>query len=364
MKFLSLLDLAFDARASTGKSLLAQFIEICRLRFSRTKLSAYEYYNYRLFQHSDFRTQKSYVGWRMGDRLQRAMTSDKWYVAAADKLIFGTLCAGFGLQHAESCALYASPNSRQAGNIPTFSTIDEIRVFLSSPQTQLPLWVKPVRSWQGIGGVGIATFDQSSDTVTLINGTKAQLSEILVPSISKDWPSGHLFQKLLKPHSEISRRCGNRLCTMRIWAVLERDGPRLVHAILRIPVGMNMIDNLSNDTGNSYGSIDIETGMVLNQTVLKAGYHGDAIYTHPDTGEEIVNFPVPEWEKAKDLCIRAALCFGGFRFQGWDIAVTDQGPVLVELNCPGDVTLLQIAMNRGLWDEAIDQILIENNSRM
>jgi hypothetical protein len=356
---LRILKLAIEAKRSTGKAIMRQLVEIIRLRFSYARLGATEYYLLQVYRYPTFTQQRAFVGWRMGDRLQRALTSDKWYVAAADKFIFGTLCEGFGLPYPQTQALFVSPNSRHAGRFPVLANLDEVRAFLTSTQTHLPIWIKPVRSWLGFGGVGIKTFDPRTDIVTLVNEDQVSLCELFKPSLSNDWPGGYLFQKLLRPHEEIVRRCGNRLCTVRMWVLLEKEGPRLLHAILKVVVGKNMIDNLMCGTGNSYGSIDVDAGVVVRQTVLKSGYYGDAIYLHPDTGEQIVDFQIPDWEKVKRLCFHAALCFGGFRFQGWDIALTDQGPVLVELNCPGDITMLQIETQKGLWDSSVDKILDE-----
>ena len=38
----------------------------------------------------------------------------------------------------------------------------------------------------------------------------------------------------------------------------------------------------------------------------------------------------------------------GIRLAGVDIAVTDRGPVALEINTPGDFDLLQIASRRGV----------------
>ncbi|TLY15941.1 MAG: hypothetical protein E6K69_05100 [Nitrospirae bacterium] len=363
--------MSMEVYRETGKAPWVQLGESLRLRFSRSKLSLAEYFDYRVYRHSNVREQKSFVGWRMADRLQRALTSSKWFLAASDKAVFYALCDSFKLPHPELRALYVSPQTRYAGRIPTFWSLDDVRTFLSSPEAHLPLWVKPIRSWNGLGGRGIAAFDSRTDSVTLTNGAHVQLPVLLGPvtgllepgmskeDLSSHWPGGYLFQKLLTPHKELARRCGNRICTLRLSVLIEREGPRIVDALWRVAIGKNMVDNYRHgQTGNSFGPIDIDTGVVLRQA-LQAGFREQEIRLHPDTGEEIVGFRLPDWNIARDLCLYASLCFGGFRLQAWDVALTDHGPVLVELNCPADISLPQFASRRGIWDSSVDRILDE-----
>lgn len=61
----------------------------------------------------------------------------------------------------------------------------------------------------------------------------------------------------------------------------------------------------------------------------KTGEYFDA---HPDTGCSFIGFRVPCYKEAVDLCRRAARVRPGMRYVGWDVAVTPDGPVLVEGN--------------------------------
>ena len=52
-----------------------------------------------------------------------------------------------------------------------------------------------------------------------------------------------------------------------------------------------------------------------------------------------------------DLCFRAHRAFAGLRIIGWDVGITDDGPLLVEGNATPDLDLMQIALDRGLKPE-------------
>ncbi len=72
---------------------------------------------------------------------------------------------------------------------------------------------------------------------------------------------------------------------------------------------------------------------------------------HPDTGQPVIWFGVPRWPALCGLAREAATVFPGIRTQSWDIAVTDQGPVLLEVNFGGDLNLAQLAEGKGVLDD-------------
>jgi hypothetical protein len=111
-----------------------------------------------------------------------------------------------------------------------------------------------------------------------------------------------------------------------------------------------MIDNVVHGTtGNLYGPVETETGKV-QRLIQHTGFDEVEETRHPDTGETLVGFALPDWEEMKALCRKAADSFYGFRLQAWDIALTDRGPMLVEFNLPGDLDGVQFAFRTGVLD--------------
>ena len=64
---------------------------------------------------------------------------------------------------------------------------------------------------------------------------------------------------------------------------------------------------------------------------------------HPDTGRSIVGRTLPDWDRCVRMCVRAhdrlVSCPAGV----WDVAVTPNGPVLLEGNVPFGVEVAQFA---------------------
>jgi glutathione synthase/RimK-type ligase-like ATP-grasp enzyme len=69
---------------------------------------------------------------------------------------------------------------------------------------------------------------------------------------------------------------------------------------------------------------------------------------HPDTGNVIEGFRIPMWAEVVELLERGQRSLPDLRTLGWDIAVTDDGPLIVETNATYDIDIVQVAYQRGV----------------
>jgi hypothetical protein len=68
----------------------------------------------------------------------------------------------------------------------------------------------------------------------------------------------------------------------------------------------------------------------------------------PGTGRRFTGFQLPHWAEVRQLALRAAAAFPWTRTIGWDIAISDRGPVLLEGNDRWDPALIQLPASGGL----------------
>ena len=116
--------------------------------------------------------------------------------------------------------------------------------------------------------------------------------------------------------------------TLRMFTVYTDEGHYL-QGILKFGNGGN-VDNFSS--GGMYTFVN-ESGVVIAPAIDKKD---DIYYEHPATKEKIVGFTVPMFEEAKELVCKAAQEVPEVAYIGWDVAITQHGPVLIEGNCyPG-----------------------------
>ena len=71
---------------------------------------------------------------------------------------------------------------------------------------------------------------------------------------------------------------------------------------------------------------------------------------HPDSGAVIEGFALPHWEAARALALRAHDAARAVPAFGWDVALTPDGPVLIEGNQWSNPDIAQAPTGRPLGD--------------
>jgi hypothetical protein len=110
---------------------------------------------------------------------------------------------------------------------------------------------------------------------------------------------------------------------------------RCVSDLFRIVVGANFYDN--GLSGNLIANIDPVSGRLTTATGATPNGIGFSVLTnHPKTGAPFADFQLPHWQEARKLAEHAAMLFLPLRTIGWDLALTDDGPLLLEGNAEWD----------------------------
>jgi hypothetical protein len=95
-------------------------------------------------------------------------------------------------------------------------------------------------------------------------------------------------------------------------------------------------------------------------TVVKVIDRLDAqseVERHPTTGERLRGFRLPLWDTALRLVEAAAVHFPGLRLQNWDVAFSETGPVLIELNTEAELGVPQAVTGKGILDAELRSLL-------
>jgi len=189
------------------------------------------------------------------------------------------------------------------------ANFDEFKAFMENREEIIS---KPLSESCGIGVEKL----KKSDYATL-----EELHEALI-SIN----SG-IIEDVIVQHSELSRMNPGSVNTLRIVTILSEDGPHIVYAYIRIGNSNRPVDNIN--AGGMCAPIDVDSGVIHYP-----GYDKDRniYFEHPKTGCEIVGFKVPFWNETIKLCEKAATVVPQMRYIGWDVSVTENGPLFVEGN--------------------------------
>jgi hypothetical protein len=166
----------------------------------------------------------------------------------------------------------------------------------------------------------------------------------------------HLVQPRLINHLELQPLTNGALATLRILTgrQMPSTAPQFILAALRIPHGRMIVDNMA--AGGLVAPVDTTTGR-LGAAVSKDPVE-PCYELHPDTHARVRGQIVPFWPDCVALATSAHRAFAAPALIGWDIAVTEQGPVLIEGNLASDVRLLQMAHGVPLADTLLAPIVL------
>lgn len=165
-------------------------------------------------------------------------------------------------------------------------------------------------------------------------------------------PMGTLIQPRLRSHPDLAPLGGELgLCGVRITTAMLRGGPILLFHFLKLMGRAGIVDNFGGGrSGNILASVDERTGEIRKAYGRVEGQRFLLTeYTHhPVTHGAITGTKLPLWFDALDLALRAAAVCPECPLPGADIALTDQGPVLLEINAAWDGNYAELTRGIGL----------------
>ncbi len=127
---------------------------------------------------------------------------------------------------------------------------------------------------------------------------------------------------------EMNRLNPSSVNTTRMVSVMNDKGEvTILTTFLRIGNGIKHVDNFNS--GGMTAKVNVETGIVEEDAVNK---EGTVFEKHPTTGTTIKGFQMPYWEEAKEIVKKAAKLSTHVRYVGWDVGMSEKGPVLIEGN--------------------------------
>lgn len=173
-------------------------------------------------------------------------------------------------------------------------------------------------------------------------GQQLTAEELVSNHVELSRTGAFILQKRLRNDPALAGLGPNALCTVRVVTCRHVDGaPEHLLSVFRMPSGSAAADNFA--AGGLACPVDESTGElgVASRKRIVDAVRGPCFTHHPDTGAAIRGFHLPRWIEVIDLCLKAHRVFNEFPSVGWDVALADEGPVLLEGNYNWDVVLAQ-----------------------
>lgn len=126
---------------------------------------------------------------------------------------------------------------------------------------------------------------------------------------------------------------------------------KVVSAAIRFGGKGSFVDNLAK--GGAAVSLDIETG--LTGEYGEREFDPNKYYEHPDSHIKFANVKIEQWPEVKRLVEDVCKCLPYYKSVGFDIATTDKGPVIIEINNGAGVYLSQMGKEYGIANKFLNQ---------
>lgn len=147
-----------------------------------------------------------------------------------------------------------------------------------------------------------------------------------------------ILEEVVKNHHAIRDIYPHALNTTRMITLIGDDGkPHLLYAAQKFGDGGRFVDVFG-----LHGPVNMETG------VVEFPFHsGDTIkgiyyWEHPYTKKPLIGFKLPYFKEAKEMILKAAGVVPQVGYVGWDVAITENGPLIIEGNPYGAYEFMQL----------------------
>ena len=249
-------------------------------------------------------------------------------------------------------------------SIPTVPVLGFARAgqvtWLSEQAKRSDWFVKPV---DGKGGKGIERWVRVDSDRLCHGGRIVAEAELVRMLAERSRTTPCLIQPRIQNHSDLADLNNGALATVRALTCLNEAGePELVGAVLRMAIGGNhVVDNLH--AGGIAAGIELGSGRVGPATNLGSDVRLGWLERHPTTGAAIAGRQLPYGERIRPFAEQAHRSFADRILVGWDIAIAQDGLVLVEANGAPDLDIMQRPFRRGLMRGRLGELLAHHLSR-
>jgi hypothetical protein len=335
-----------EASRQTGTRPMRIFLDYFAVRKAAGRLSLQDYFLYRLYDNEKFSVadKRRFISNRLHWPVTRKCCDMTWQATTEDKWLSYTLLGRFGFKIPTTAAV-VDASARSYADTEKIATADQFKRFLQS-RSSFPLFCKPN---YGLGSFG-------AFIVTGIDGDMVQRDqaepvavERLFNAIAAD--RSYLVQETLQNHSLI-RAMTSYVATIRMVNILTPAGVRTPFAALKLPAANNIADNFWRK-GNLLANINVNNG-TLGRTIRGSGVATEELDTYPDSSRQLRGMQLPFWREVLELNARAVSFLPRIRYNSLDIALTDDGPVIVEMNTGGSFELPQLASGQGLLTDEVE----------
>lgn len=197
------------------------------------------------------------------------------------------------------------------------------------------LFAKPT---DGMQGVGVVQWQYQDGSYLRTDGQRCSAEDVIRDLMNRSKERVFVLQPRIINHPKLHELAGEALCCARIVTIRPSDSPaRIAISIFSSAINKAHVSNWSS------GGMS----MAVVNGILGRGYRKEELFSvpadrHSDSRVKIAGLALPHWSEAEELTRHAHETLPGIPMIGWDVAITPEGPILVEGNIGFGVEAIQV----------------------
>lgn len=312
------------------KSILRCIFEIDKLcRYWHAFPDTYFRFGMFLKDYTDVERMKSFIPQEAYYRFSNDK-QPKYHLLIDDKIIFHDLMKYYGLPVPTRYFTFRGGEFRQGAELMTDSEVDAIIQSIDDERIF-------VKRFTGGAASGVSIFTKKE------KGKYVDADDELVSaSMIRNKYAGQdfFFEKQLIQEPILSQFNPDTVNTIRVLTYKNK----VVSAAVRFGGKGSFVDNTAK--GGVAVSLDIHTGMLGNYGMRE--YDLNHYTEHPDSHIKFADTVVTQWPEVKKLVEKTVKYLPYYNSVGFDVATTNDGPVIIEINTGAGVYLSQMGKEEGL----------------
>jgi len=263
------------------------------------------------------------------NKLRKKVQPFEYQLLFDDKSVCEQLCKGIDVIMPKSFGIIGSFDDFQG----------KIKIVFENSKLD-KLIIKPIL---GHAGRGILLATKNQNIIKIISGnSENDLADFAIDDV-------YIIQEVVTQDKRISNISSSSINTIRVVTLYTKSNEVIViSSTMRFGVGKSYVDNWS--AGGIAVGVVHETGRLKEVAYDK---YGNQHLEHPVSKVIFENFQIPMWELVVQTAVKVQEACPFYKLLGMDIAVSKDGPVLIEVNANSDIVFQEQTSGPLLKDKRV-----------
>lgn len=302
-----------------------------------------EYYNFE-FDRQSREFQDDFLGGREQGVYLELLNPFKYYILARNKFLAHLVLEQANIPTPELYCYYSPENGMAVEGRTGFDVLSVKRILEGKHVTECVVKATEGSHGDNVFAVNRIKYEDEDALFDLSDGTQKRLSSLL-------GYSPLLFEQKVRQTQQLSCFNSSSVNTIRFMTTLMPTGEaKAIATFIKIGRSGAFVDNAGGG-GNVDAGINVATGEIYGAIEFNGFRKTRPIDCHPDTKSQLNGVVIEHWNEISDQLCYYQQQVPFLKAIGWDVAITDDGPVIIEINDFWDTTG-QLFIQRG-WRKEI-----------